>query len=742
MIATLKRHPWLGPLVGSLVLALIVVQLMPRLRPNEAGAQDQSYVRLKSKWQKTYLYEATNQVRYGTPAASDTSSHWVLEDFAGSTRIKNRATGNYMAIEHLQEYVEAIAIQDSWESARWTIQDAPTPGYKIIRSVWHNGKILHIENLRGYAQTGNISTSWDSPQWLIEPVGGSATATPTRTTGPTATPGPTSPPVPTTVPGSRGATVPWIEYEAESGSTNAGQIPTSRIFGQIATEASGRRAVQLSSAGHYVEFTASQAANSIVVRYVIPDAPKGGGIDATLSLYVDGTFRQKLNLTSKYAWSYGGESGTLNDPSAVGAHHFFDETRALVDNIPAGATVKLQKDGDDSAAYYIVDLIDLEQVGPPKPMPANFISIADCGATPDDNSNDGPAIQSCIDTAKAQNKGVWIPTGTFDSTTQLQSNMGIQIADVTVRGAGMWYSTLRGAHARFHCTGNNCRFADFAILGETTTRDDKSPENGFNGGAGSGSWMENVWVEHTKVGWWVGAGSQNVTDGLLIKNSRFRNLFADGVNFTNGTSNSIVENSHFRNTGDDALATWAPSFDGPSTANNTFRFNTIQLPWRANCLAIYGGRDHKIQDNLCYDVVTYPGILIAQEFNSHPFGGTTRVERNSLIRAGGPMWSQQHGALKINTAEGPISGLIVDDLIIDSPTYAGIHIQGPAQLSDTTLANIRVANAGSYGVLINGKATGGATFNGVNVSGPIAGGLHDETNGTFALTRGTGNSGW
>lgn len=544
------------------------------------------------------------------------------------------------------------------------------------------------------------------------------------------------------VPAMRGAAVPWIEYEAESGTTNAGQIATSRIFGQIASEASGRRAVQLNAVGQYVEFTSSQAANSIVVRYVIPDAPNGGGIDATLSLYIDGTFRQKLKLTSRYAWSYGGETGSLNDPSAVGAHHFFDEARALVGDIPAGAIVKLQQDGDDSAAYYIIDLIDLEQVGPPKIMPANFISIVECGATPDDGTDDGQAIQDCIDTARAQSKGVWIPAGTFDSNAQIQSDKGITIADVTVRGAGMWYSTLRGPHARFHCTGNNCRFADFAILGETVTRDDDMPENGFNGGAGAGSWMDSVWVEHTKVGWWVGAGSQNVTDGLVIKNSRFRNLFADGVNFTNGTSNSIVEHSHFRNTGDDALATWAPSFDGPITANNTFRFNTIQLPWRANCLAIYGGRDHKIQDNLCYDVLTYPGILIAQQFDAHPFGGITRVERNSLIRAGGPMWSQQHGALKINPAQGPIDGLVVDDLIIDSPTYSGIHIQGPANLSSVTLSNIRVTNPGSYGVLINGNATGGAIFNGVSVSNPIAGGLRDETKGSFALNRGTGNSGW
>lgn len=109
---------------------------------------------------------------------------------------------------------------------------------------------------------------------------------------------------------------------------------------------------------------------------------------------------------------------------------------------------------------------------------------------------------------------------------------------------------------------------------------------------------------HTKVGFWVSGGA-----GLVISGSRFRNLYADGINFCNGTSYSVVENSHFRNTGDDAMASWSHKGSGVNTGN-VFRFNTVQVPWRANCIAIYGGKDHKIENNLCFDVVTYPGILI------------------------------------------------------------------------------------------------------------------------------------
>jgi hypothetical protein len=694
-----------------------------------------NYVRIRNGAQGAYLYEADNQVKYGTPPASDLASQWLIEDVKDAKRIRNRATGNYMAIEHARGYVESIPVQDTWGSARWRLENSPTASYSVIRSVWHSWEVLHIKDQRGHVQYGQVATSDASAQWLLESPN---PPTPTQT-GPTSMPGPTSTPIP---PGSRGATVPWIEYEAESGVTNGVTLAPSRTFGQIAAESSGRRSVQLNAAGQYVQFTAAQTANAIVVRYVIPDAPDGGGTSATISLYIDGAFRQKLNLTSKYAWSYGGETNTSNDPGAGGAHHFFDEARALVSDIPAGATVKLQKDDDDSAAYYVIDLVDLEQVAAPASMPANFLSIAECGATPDDDTNDGPAIQTCINQARAQGKGVWIPSGVFESTTQLGSNMGIAVADVTIRGAGMWRSTVHGPFARFHCTGNNCRFYDFAILGETTQRDDKNPENGFNGGGGSGSRLENVWVEHTKVGWWVGEGARNVTDGLVITGSRFRNLFADGVNLCNGSSNSVVENSHFRNTGDDALASWAPAFDGGVNANNVFRFNTVQLPWRANCFAIYGGRDNRIEDNLCYDVITYPGILIAQDFSAHAFAGTTTVQRNSLIRAGGPMWSQEHGALKVQAANGPISGLAVRDIEIDSPTFSGVQIQGSFAVSDASFTNIRISNPGTWGVDVT-VVSGDATLAAVTVANPSSGGLRNESpGGRFAITRGADNSGW
>jgi hypothetical protein len=539
----------------------------------------------------------------------------------------------------------------------------------------------------------------------------------------------------------RGATVPWLEYEAEGASTNGVPVGPDRAFGTIASESSGRRAVRLEATGQFVELTSAQRANAIVVRYVVPDAPGGGGISATLNLYVGGTFRQALTLTSKYAWSYGGETSTANDPGLGGAHHFYDETRALVGDVPPGAKVRLQKDPDSAAAYYVIDLVDLEYVAPALAQPAGFLSLAaDCGAVAGDGNDDGAALQTCVNAARNMGKGVWIPPGTWELTAALGDTTGVTVSGVTVRGAGMWYSTLQGPWARFHCAANDCRFYDFAIRGETVTRDDAAADNGFNGGAGLGSRLENVWVEHTKVGYWV--GGSNVANGLVITGSRFRDLFADGVNFASGTSNSEIVNSHFRNTGDDAMASWSSATGRGINTNNVFHFNTVQLPWRANCFGLYGGQDNRVEDNLCADVVTYPGILVAQQFMSNPFTGTTVVQRNSVVRAGGHMFNQEHGAVELFSSLGPISGILLADIEIESPTYAGLHIEGPNRIVNATFDKIAIDGAGTFGIVIKASAQGAGTFTNVTVTNAASGGLSYETGARFTVGQGSGNGGW
>ncbi|HTA89821.1 MAG TPA: hypothetical protein VK745_09610 [Polyangiaceae bacterium] len=550
-----------------------------------------------------------------------------------------------------------------------------------------------------------------------------------------------APPVVVFPPATRGATLTYLEYEAEDSATNGTVLGPSRktaASNDVAAESSNRKAVQLNATGQYVKVTSMNPANSIVVRLSVPDSADGQGMASTLSVYVNGTFKQKLNVTSRWSWTYGTTiSPSSNNPGDGNPHHFYDDARALIGEFPAGSTVAVQKDADDSASYYVIDLIDLEEVPPPLPQPAGFISaVTDCGATPNTNNDNRAALQTCIDKAKALNRGLYIPQGTFNvfSTASAQDTAGLNVDSITIAGAGMWYTTLYGAKADLNCYGSNCKYSDFSVFGDTVLRDDNAPDSNFSGPTGSGSSLTNIWMEHSKTGYWVGPGA----NGLDIKNCRVRNLFADGVNFYGGTSNSTVEGSHFRNTGDDSMASWSPSGQ-PSNTNNAFHFNTVQAPWLANCFGIYGGTGTQVEDNICSDTVQYPGILVSQQFSSTPFGGTTSIQRNTLERDGGFDYGDGQGALKFYASQGPMSGFLVKNMQISDSTYSGIQVWGGYAITNLTLDTVAITGSGTSGLQFNANANGNGSATNVTVSN---GGLDDESKGAFNMSRGAGDTGW
>jgi len=552
-------------------------------------------------------------------------------------------------------------------------------------------------------------------------------------------------------PPARGAAVPYVEYEAETGTTNGTLLGPGRsvndpnVFASIAGESSGRQAVELEGTGQYVRFTTTSAANSIVLRFVIPDSADGAGLQASLGLYVNGVRVASLALTSQFAWAYGDPEttdATTNNPCDGYARHFYDEARLLLPaDLPAGTTIALQRDAQDIAAYYVIDLIDLEEVPAALPQPAGTLSVLSYGATGNGTTDDGQAIQNTIDDAQSKGMGVWLPPGTYlDSATVLDVN------DVAVYGAGMWRSTLQGASARFVCGATACRFSNLALLGDITLRDDSASVAGISGVFGTDSQIEDVWVEHFTTGAWIGTNGNVATSGLLVHGARVRDTFADGINFCNGTSNSTIEQSSARNTGDDGFASWAYAGAGdPANTGNVFRFDTVQLPWRANCFALYGGTGNAIEDSVCDDVVTYPGIFVDQEFDSHPFGGTTTIARDTIARAGGLMYSQEWGALTVSghDSASPITGVSISDVEIEDATYAGLLFIGPNDAIDgASLAGITITGAGTYGIAVAPTASGTATAANVVVTSPATGGLQNGAPSAWTFARGAGDTGW
>jgi hypothetical protein len=529
----------------------------------------------------------------------------------------------------------------------------------------------------------------------------------------------------------RGATVAYTEYEAESATTNGTVLGPDRTYLAVASESSGRRAVRLDQTGQYVRFTLSAPANSIVVRYSIPDSADGAGRSDSLSLYANGAHVQDLALSSKYAWVYGAYPYT-NDPSQGAAHHFYDETRALVGNWPAGTQLELRKDASDTASSYTIDLIDIEQVAPAESKPAGFTALTDHGATANDGTDDTAAINTAIAAAKSAGQGVWIPAGTFDI------NARINVAGVTIRGAGQWYSTLRGRNGKggFFATGSNVSISDFTIAGDVSYRDDANFDAGIEGNFGTGSLLQNLWLEHVKAGMWIDSG----TNGLYAAGIRIRDTFADGVNLHANVVDTRVDQSVVRNTGDDALAMFS---QGSAVTRSAFTFNTVQVPLLANGVGIYGGTENRATDNLLSDTVTASaGIAVSTRFSPVPFSGTTTIARNSLARTGGyeENWRTNLGALWIyaDTADITTPVLISDNLISDS-TYQGVLLSYGRVISGLSFDHVTIAGAGTYGIEVN-NVTGSASFSYTKVSGAGSGGLSNP--GGYEIVRGPENSGF
>ena len=122
----------------------------------------------------------------------------------------------------------------------------------------------------------------------------------------------------------------------------------------------------------------------------------------------------------------------------------------------------------------------------------------------------------------------------------------IEVSDVVIRGAGMWYSTLVGVddytpdnRVAIYGNGSNVSLADFAILGKLNYRNDSEANDGIGGSFGTGSSIRNIWVEHTKTGAWLVN-----SDGLVVEGCRFRDTIADGINLCVGMRNTTRPQLH------------------------------------------------------------------------------------------------------------------------------------------------------------------------------------------------------
>jgi len=493
-----------------------------------------------------------------------------------------------------------------------------------------------------------------------------------------------------------GAAVPWTTYEAEDVLIGGGTVLGPQYDPvRIPAEASGRKCVQLNGTGQYIQFTNQSAANSLVVRYCVPDVPGGGGGDYTLSLYTNGLLAAKLPVTSKYSWLYGSYPFS-NNPTAGFARNFFDEVRIPGLALNAGTIVRLQKDSTDTALYYIIDLVDTENVPAPLSPAADALSVASYGAVGDGVTDCTASFQNCINAASAQGKSVWIASGTYliTGTLNLPSNTRIS-------GAGMWYSKLIGSPSLYttpsrrvnlNGAGSNIQLSDFAIVGCLNYRNDSEGNDGLGGSFGAGSSISRIWVEHTKAAAWIFNSS-----GLVVDSCRFRDTLADGININYAMQGTIVTNCTARGTGDDCFAIWpSPSTGNYPPGNNVITHCTGQLPFLANGGAIYGGANNRIEDSLFADLPYGCGILFSTTFPvSVTFSGTNIAQRCDIIRCGGydGGYGWRSAVQIVMDNYGGISGINLNNLNICDSISSGLSILGSAgPLTNAMATSVNIPN--------------------------------------------------
>ncbi|MEU9149786.1 glycosyl hydrolase family 28-related protein [Streptomyces sp. NPDC048417] len=543
-----------------------------------------------------------------------------------------------------------------------------------------------------------------------------------------------------------GATTPFVTVEAETGTLGGAAAVRSLKPGAtvpsvatLETEASGNALVELRNTGDSVTLKngSGRQADSLVVRASIPDAAAGGGIDATLDLYVNGTYRQAITLSSKQAWNYRDATTNPDDPHAGGMpYRFYNEFPVKVTGaaIPAGGTLTLRKDSANTAAVYDVDSVDLEHVGAARTQPANSLSVVDYGADPNFGTDSTAAIQNTVNAARTQGRSVWIPPGKY--LTNSLSGTTLNFTGVTVEGAGMWYTTI------YRKPPLPATWRSQILVGSgTTLRDLQIDSNavwrgvGGSGGAdyginasGAGGWLvERIWTRHTDANWLSGSNG-------TVRDSRTADSYGDGFNINNGNTPNpdklgyhiTVQNNFARGTGDDSFATYSDAgasgtngqVDGAKILNNT-----AIAPWWANGLRIAGGQHVEMTNNLVNGVSSNSALDIGVFGDTgHPLESAT-VSGNVLIGGGG--WNGVRHGVRISS---PASTSLYPDAythvtlsgnVLRGAFRAGLYID--RKNVDVTLTGNTVDAPADQGIWIAAGVTGTGTFSGNTIQNLRAG---------------------
>ncbi|MCX6183182.1 MAG: T9SS type A sorting domain-containing protein [Bacteroidetes bacterium] len=455
---------------------------------------------------------------------------------------------------------------------------------------------------------------------------------------------------------------PYVHYEADSAVLANASI-TAKSYDQkiLQSEASNQVCVDLSLPSASVEFTIVSAGDGLVLRYSVPDGEWG-----SVDLYADGIFVDTLHLGSHYSWENLGLPNT-NPKMRFDEVHFVFPT-------PIAATKKLKLVRRSGNIH--IDFVELELI-PAALTPAQGDAVY---------MGDGSDLQTFIDNNGGKN--IFLPAKKY----LVNSELYFGVSNTVLKGAGMWYTEIFFSDAANGGLLSNADKVSFSNLYLNTINNFRT--NSYKGinGVFVKATITNVWAEHFDVGIWVAqynTGGPASSDSLVISSCRFRNNYADGVNFCKGTKNSVVEHCSFRNNGDDDMAIW--SANGMECINNTFRYNTAENGWRSSGCALYGGQNNHAHHLLIKDHQE-AGIKVNNDFQGVAFNqnGLHTFSDITLIACGtfNTLYNGNNGAIDISC-----------------------NTQAGTRINNVQFSNIDIIDAKNDGIYMYIKGGGEGFFN-------------------------------
>lgn len=450
---------------------------------------------------------------------------------------------------------------------------------------------------------------------------------------------------------------PWTYYEAEKGAWSSGAaLETGVLWGDLAFEARGKQAVTLDAAGDYVEWSNVKSATHATIRYSIPDQAAG-----TLALYVDGVKAADLPLSSVMLR----ETKTGVAPPNGGIVKLYDDVLAEIPGgIPAGATVRVQKDLEDGVPV-TVDFLELETAPPALTKPDDtWVEVVP------NTGNDRAAFNAAIALANAGGKQVWIPAGNY-VLNNAGGDAGINVpAGLTIRGAGMWHTRIlmnyAGNNRRvFTFTGPNITASDFKVVGTMTTLANNGQVVVFRMDNFSGHTIERVWAEYLTL-----SLSFNGTN-CVVRENRVRNTFKDAIHFARDAANNLIEKNTIRNAGDDNVA--LVSYQNLGMANNVVQYNVGECGWWGRGFTNIGGNGNILRYNLANNCSRAGLACMIENFSNQQtqFNLNWVVENNVVVRCGDQISNPVTGSVAIYAAQDfPMSGRMEHNLVLAPPFHA------------------------------------------------------------------------